>query len=263
MEMRYALIGVLMTLFTATTAVAEVRVNIGINLPTYPRLVAVPGYPVYYAPGVNSNYFFYDGLYWVFDGEEWLSSSWYNGPWHVVDPDYVPLYVLQVPVRYYRHPPAYFTGWRADYSPRWGERWGRDWEHRHDGWDRRDRGRREMAAPLPKYQRQYSGERYPQAEEQARLHSNNYGYQPRDNVVRDQYQQQRMQQAQPQRDDRGQARVYQQQAQPQRDDRGQARTYQQQGAQQAQPQREERGQAQGSNPAQRGDQGQSRGSDNR
>jgi hypothetical protein len=39
--------------------------NISISLSTYPNLVRVPGYPVYYASGLNSNYFFYDGLYWV------------------------------------------------------------------------------------------------------------------------------------------------------------------------------------------------------
>jgi hypothetical protein len=42
------------------------HVSIGINLPAYPQLVRVPGYPVYYAPRLNANYFFYDGLYWVF-----------------------------------------------------------------------------------------------------------------------------------------------------------------------------------------------------
>ena len=32
-----------------------------------PELVVMPGYPVYYAPNVAANYFFYDGLYWVFN----------------------------------------------------------------------------------------------------------------------------------------------------------------------------------------------------
>ena len=38
-------------------------VSIGINVPTFPKLVAVPGYPVYYDPHADSNFFFYDGLY--------------------------------------------------------------------------------------------------------------------------------------------------------------------------------------------------------
>jgi len=41
-------------------------VRIGINVPYYPNLVPIPGYPVYYDPGLDSNLFFYDGLYWVY-----------------------------------------------------------------------------------------------------------------------------------------------------------------------------------------------------
>ena len=44
-------------------------VSIGINMPAYPNLVPVPGYPVYYDPRANSNYFFYDGLYWVYSSD--------------------------------------------------------------------------------------------------------------------------------------------------------------------------------------------------
>ena len=55
-------------------------VNIGINLPTFPELQRVPGYPVYYAPQAPGNYFYYDALYWVFQADEWYASSWYNGP---------------------------------------------------------------------------------------------------------------------------------------------------------------------------------------
>ena len=73
--MRYAVIAVWMALCPMASAVAA-NVSIGINIPTYPRLVAVPGYPVYYAPGVDSNYFFYDGLYWDFEGDQWYSSPW-------------------------------------------------------------------------------------------------------------------------------------------------------------------------------------------
>jgi hypothetical protein len=85
-------------------------VSIGINTPAYPQFVRVPNYPVYYAPGLQSNYFFYDGLYWVYQQDNWYSSSWYDGPWYAVGPQYVPLYVLRIPVRYYRNPPPYFGG---------------------------------------------------------------------------------------------------------------------------------------------------------
>ena len=77
-----------------TSAIAQVSigiglpgVSIGINLPLYPELVRVPGYPVYYAPRLDSNYFFYDGMYWVYQEDNWYASSWYNGPWGLVDPE--------------------------------------------------------------------------------------------------------------------------------------------------------------------------------
>ena len=49
--------------------------GIGINMPAYPNMVPVPGYPVYYAPQQNSNFFFYDGMYWVYQGDNWYASS--------------------------------------------------------------------------------------------------------------------------------------------------------------------------------------------
>ena len=51
----------------------------------------------------------------------------------------VPLYVLRVPVRYYRRPPPYFHGWVASAPPRWDQHWGPSWEERRHGWDRWDR----------------------------------------------------------------------------------------------------------------------------
>ena len=183
--MRNVLTALLIGMASLTSANAAVSVNIGINLPAYPRLVPIPGYPVYYAPSVNSNYFFYDGRYWVFDGVNWYDSRWYNGPWAVVDPFYVPSYVLRVPVRYYRHAPAYFRGWRADAAPRWNEHWGHDWERRRGDWKHVSRGAPEShRAPLPDYQRRYSGNRYPTADHQQQVYSQNYRYQPRDENVR-------------------------------------------------------------------------------
>ena len=198
--MRYGLIVLLVLLCSVTSAVAQVSigiglpsVNIGINLPVFPELVVVPGYPVYYAPRLDVNFFFYDGLFWVYQGDYWYASYWYNGPWTLVAPEVVPVYILRVPVRYYRHPPVYFRAWRADAPPRWGEHWGHEWEQRRSGWDKWSRGSAPAPAPLPVYQRQYSGDRYPRAEQQQALHSQNYHYQPKDSVVRQHYQQQGLQ----------------------------------------------------------------------
>lgn len=160
-------------------------VSLGFVMSTYPALVRIPGYPVYYDPRVDSNYFFYDGLYWVYEDDNWYSSPWYDGPWDMIPPAYVPLFILRIPVRYYRRPPAYFRGWRTDDAPRWGERWGRDWERQRSGWDRWDRRSVPRAAPLPTYQRSYAGSRYPrQVDQQRSIESRNYRYQPREAVSR-------------------------------------------------------------------------------
>jgi len=208
--MRKGLFALWILFWSATSAVAQVSVgigfpgvSIGINLPVFPELVQVPGYPVYYAPRLDTNFFFYDGLYWVYDGDNWYASSWYNGPWGLVAPVVVPLFVLRIPVRYYRNPPAYFRVWRSDAPPRWGERWGARWEQRRSGWDRWNRSSVPALAPLPVYQRQYSADRYPRVDQQPAIHSQNYRYQPRNAVVRQHYQQQsvpraREQQAAPQ-----------------------------------------------------------------
>lgn len=183
-----------------STANAEVQVHvgiglpnvsIGINVPAYPEFMVVPGYPVYYAPRMEANMFFYDGLYWVYHNDNWYESEWYNGPWWLVYPEDVPLFILRIPVRYYRMPPVYFIGWQFDAPPRWGDHWGRDWNQHRRGWDRWDRRFVPALAPLPAYQRQYSGDRYPrQVEQQRELHERNYRYLSRDLGVRKQYQDQ-------------------------------------------------------------------------
>jgi hypothetical protein len=135
--------------------------------------------------------FFYDGLYWVYEGDNWYSSPWYNGPWEAIDRYEVPVYLLRVPVRYYRSPPAYFHGWRADAAPHWGQHWGTSWAQRRYGWDQWNRSSAPAPAPLPAYQRQYSGARYPQHAEQIEIHTRSYNYQPREVVVQQRYDQYR------------------------------------------------------------------------
>jgi len=197
-RIRYGFIVMGMLLCLATSATAGVSigigiglptVSIGINLPLYPELVPVPGYPVYYAPRVDGNYFFYDGMYWVYQDDNWYASSWYNGPWGFVEPSVVPLFILRVPVSYYRQPPVYFRGWRSDAPPRWGQHWGHSWEQRRSGWDRWNRSSAPRPAPLPVYQRQYTGDRYPRVEQQRVLRSEQYRYQPREKAVREHFKQ--------------------------------------------------------------------------
>lgn len=160
--------------------------NVSISLSTYPNLVRVPGYPVYYATGLNSNYFFYDGLYWIFESDRWYSSAWYNGPWTEVDPEFIPLYLLRVPVRYYRRPPSFFMGWQANSPPRWDDHWGNQWSQQRHGWDQWNHRAMPAPAPLPSYQRKYSGERYPPPDRQQALQRQNYRHEARDPMARDQ-----------------------------------------------------------------------------
>ncbi|MDD2583019.1 MAG: hypothetical protein PHR66_13605, partial [Desulfuromonadaceae bacterium] len=196
-KIRYGLIVAGMLLCLTNSAAAQVSIgislpsiSIGINLPLFPELVRVPGFPVYYAPRMDANYFFYDGMYWVYMNDNWYASSWYNGPWGIVDPYYVPLYILRIPVRYYRQPPTYFREWQSNAPPRWGQHWGRDWEQRRSGWERWKRGSAPAPAPLPVYQRQYTGDRYPrQLEQQQTIRTKQYHYQPRETAVRKNFQQ--------------------------------------------------------------------------
>ena len=110
--------------------------------------------------------FFYDGLYWLYQGDNWYASSWYSGPWGLVAPAQVPVFILRIPARYYRAPPTYFRDWRLDAPPRWDEHWGRDWAQGRGDWDPSRRSAALSPAPLPNYQRRCTGPRYPQEEQQ-------------------------------------------------------------------------------------------------
>jgi hypothetical protein len=177
---------ILLALYSVTSFADQMNVgngqptdNIGIDITEFPELVVVPGYPVYYAPQLDANYFFYEGQYWVYDDDIWYQSTWFDGPWWQVDPEIVPVFVLRVPVRFYRLPPPYFQGWRPEAAPHWGEHWGHDWEQHRHGWNKWNHADHLKPAPLPDYQHEYSGDRYPrQLEQQHELHQRNYRYQP-------------------------------------------------------------------------------------
>lgn len=193
LRIRYAffMVGVLLVLlYSPAQAQVSIRIwtpnlSIGINVPSYPHLVVIPGYPVYYAPGLHANYFFYDGLYWVFYEGNWYASSWYDGPWGYVHPDSVPVFILRIPVRYYRNPPPFFHGWHPDAPPHWGAHWGPAWERNRSGWDRWDHRAVPAPAPLPRYQQNYGRDRYPhQLRQQQQLEQRYYRFQPREPAVR-------------------------------------------------------------------------------
>ncbi len=85
-----------------------------VMIQTPPQLVVVPGTPVYYAPGVNFNYFAYGGQYYVFHNGAWFYAMAYSGPWTYIALEHVPQPVLAVPVQYYRVPPGH---WKSGGCP--------------------------------------------------------------------------------------------------------------------------------------------------
>ena len=90
---------------------ADVKIDIGIGVPpivltTPPSLVVVPGTPVYYAPDVSANVFFYKGRYYTVANGVWSMAPAYGGPWAVIQIGQVPAPVVAVPVEYYKIPPG-------------------------------------------------------------------------------------------------------------------------------------------------------------
>ena len=99
-------------LFLGDSATAsDVKINIGLGVPpivltTPPSLVVVPGTPVYYAPDVSANLFFYKGRYYTVANGVWAMAPAYTGPWAVIQIGQVPAPVVAVPVEYYKIPPG-------------------------------------------------------------------------------------------------------------------------------------------------------------
>ncbi len=131
----------------ASLASAQVSINIEVE----PRLVPVPGAPVYYAPELLHNVFRLEGRYYLFSEGVWYVAPTYRGPWAFVPLVSVPLPLLSVPVDYYRAP---LYGWRRGGPPPWARhreeyrereaRARREWEHerrerREDRWEDRER----------------------------------------------------------------------------------------------------------------------------
>ena len=61
----FAVVAAITTLIPVRTH-AQVRVDIGIQLPAPPPFVVIPGMPVYHAPSTPANVFFYGHQYWAF-----------------------------------------------------------------------------------------------------------------------------------------------------------------------------------------------------
>jgi hypothetical protein len=105
-------------------------VSLGIRIGEEPRLVVVPGTPVYEAPSLPYNYFFYHRGYYLYHEGAWFRAATYNGPWTVIAIEQVPRPILRVPAEHYRARPEH---WRRNGPPPWAE------AQRHE--KRHERGR--------------------------------------------------------------------------------------------------------------------------
>ena len=72
--MKRALAAAAFVLAAIFPAAAQEYYDIGVDLPQYPEMQPVEDSPVYYAPGVDSNYFYYDGQYWDYSNDAWYTS---------------------------------------------------------------------------------------------------------------------------------------------------------------------------------------------
>jgi len=120
------MLGMLLVVTFAPPTFAQVRVEIGIQLPGPPPFVVIPGAPVYAAPRAPANVFFYAHQYWIFNTRWYVGPTW-NGPWAFVEPGHVPSPLLQVPVGYYPVPPPAWRGRRPAERPPWEAQYGREW----------------------------------------------------------------------------------------------------------------------------------------
>jgi hypothetical protein len=107
--------------FVPAMAAAGPNVNIDIHIGGPPQLVVVPRTPVYYAPTLPYNYFFYGGQYYVYHNGAWFFGPTFNGPWGMLEVRYVPRPILAVPVEYYGAPPGH---WKKKGPPPWAPAWG-------------------------------------------------------------------------------------------------------------------------------------------
>jgi hypothetical protein len=61
-----------------------------IVLQAKPRLVLIQDWGVYYAPDIDDEVYFFDGVWFVFSGGHWYESRSHSGPWVVVADGNVP-----------------------------------------------------------------------------------------------------------------------------------------------------------------------------
>jgi hypothetical protein len=92
-------------------------------------MVSIPGTPVYHAPGVPHNYFYYHWQYFLYHQGAWFVAANCNGPWTVIALEHVPKPILAVPVTYYKVPPGHWK--KSGGPPPWAAAKGPAKKHKH------------------------------------------------------------------------------------------------------------------------------------
>src|SRR3989475_12979112 len=86
-------------LLAAPARGADVHIGINIGVPpppppvvveAPPPLMVVPQTPVYYAPSLPYNYFYYGGVYSTLHDDHWVYPPSFNGPWAFVTVERLP-----------------------------------------------------------------------------------------------------------------------------------------------------------------------------
>lgn len=129
-------------LAAAAPGLADVQIGINIGVPPAPpvvvaeppRLTAVPGLPVYWAPSLPYNFFYFSGRYYTYTEDAWFWSASVHGPWGAISVGRVPRPVLAVPVAYYKVPPGHWKKLHGFHGPPpWaGRGHGRGKHRKHD-----------------------------------------------------------------------------------------------------------------------------------
>lgn len=108
-------------------AEVDVSINIGLPLPAIvisapPAVVMIPGAPVYFAPDIEVDIFFYRGYWYRPYRQRWYRASHYNGPWCYIAPRAVPNVIVKLPPGYRHIPPGHEKIPYGQLKKHWKER---------------------------------------------------------------------------------------------------------------------------------------------
>ncbi len=144
----------LMSMGYSNRVIAEVNINVGVNIPPPPPLVipapppifVIPGTYVYFPPDVEVDIFFYHGYWYRPYRGHWYRSGIYNGKWVYISPKNVPSVLLRLPPDFRRVPPGHRhipyghlkKNWRTwEKEKYWEKHGGKEW-HGEEKWEHKE-----------------------------------------------------------------------------------------------------------------------------